>query len=176
MKNRKVMLAAVVLCGLVMLTGSGCATIITGSKGSVEIASNPSGASISIDDSKGKTIYEGQTPTVVTLKKGAGYFKAQNYVVTFEKPGYKTQTAKITQGLSGWYWGNILFGGLIGMLIVDPITGAMYTLDDLSINLKSSGSSMYLPDSMYLPEDGRLQIVNLDQVPESLRSSMVRIN
>lgn len=30
--------------------------------------------------------------------------------------------------MDGWYWGNILFGGLIGMLAVDPATGAMYKL------------------------------------------------
>ena len=27
--------------------------------------------------------------------------------------------------MNGWYIGNILFGGLIGFLIVDPLTGAM---------------------------------------------------
>jgi len=32
--------------------------------------------------------------------------------------------------MSGWYWGNILIGGLIGMLVVDPLTGAMYKLPD----------------------------------------------
>ena len=31
--------------------------------------------------------------------------------------------------LDGWYFGNLLFGGLIGMVIVDPITGAMYRLE-----------------------------------------------
>jgi hypothetical protein len=34
----------------------------------------------------------------------------------------------IDGAINGWYFGNILFGGLIGMLAVDPSTGAMYTL------------------------------------------------
>lgn len=30
--------------------------------------------------------------------------------------------------MNGWYIGNLLFGGIIGLLIVDPATGAMWTL------------------------------------------------
>ena len=44
--------------------------------------------------------------------------------------------------MDGWYIGNILFGGLIGMLIVDPATGAMYNLPDrVDINLDQDASS-----------------------------------
>ncbi|WP_174263189.1 CsgG/HfaB family protein [Citrifermentans bemidjiense] len=32
--------------------------------------------------------------------------------------------------MNGWYWGNIVFGGVIGLLIVDPATGAMWKMDD----------------------------------------------
>jgi hypothetical protein len=32
--------------------------------------------------------------------------------------------------LNKWYFGNILLGGVIGMLVVDPLTGAMYSLDE----------------------------------------------
>ncbi|KGQ53534.1 hypothetical protein IO44_11000, partial [Gallibacterium anatis str. Avicor] len=34
----------------------------------------------------------------------------------------------VTPKIDGWYIGNILFGGIVGLLIVDPITGAMYKL------------------------------------------------
>ena len=30
--------------------------------------------------------------------------------------------------VSGWYFGNILFGGLLGIVAIDPATGAMYKL------------------------------------------------
>ena len=33
---------------------------------------------------------------------------------------------EITPDFNGWYIGNILFGGLIGMIIVDPATGDMW--------------------------------------------------
>ena len=32
--------------------------------------------------------------------------------------------------VDSWYFGNILFGGLIGMLIIDPATGAMWKLPE----------------------------------------------
>jgi hypothetical protein len=42
--------------------------------------------------------------------------------------------------VNGWYIDNNLFGGLIGMLIVDPITGAMYKLspDKLDASLEAA--------------------------------------
>lgn len=40
----------------------------------------------------------------------------------------------VTGGVSGWYVANLLFGGLIGLLIVDPLTGAMYNLSPEDVN------------------------------------------
>jgi hypothetical protein len=38
--------------------------------------------------------------------------------------------------LNGWYiGGNLVFGGLVGWLIVDPLTGAMWTIDNNDINI-----------------------------------------
>ena len=30
--------------------------------------------------------------------------------------------------IDGWYWGNLFLGGILGMLAVDPATGAMWAL------------------------------------------------
>lgn len=46
----------------------------------------------------------------------------------FELPGHANAEVKPDSSLSGWYFGNMILGGLIGMLIVDPLTGAMYNL------------------------------------------------
>jgi hypothetical protein len=43
-----------------------------------------------------------------------------------KKEGFADREVTITGTVSGWYIGNILFGGLIGMLAVDPNTGGMY--------------------------------------------------
>ena len=64
----------------------------------------------------------------VTLKKGRGYFKPENYTVRFTKEGFQPRELKCEGEVNGWYFGNIIFGGLIGLLAVDPATGAMYTL------------------------------------------------
>jgi hypothetical protein len=47
-----------------------------------------------------------------------------------KKEGFADKELTVTGTVSGWYIGDILFGGAIGMLAVDPVTGAMYTLPD----------------------------------------------
>ena len=75
-------------------------------------------------------IYTGTAPVTLTLKRGYGYFKSETYTVTLTKDGFATKELTITASLSGWYIGNVLIGGLIGMLAVDPLTGGMYTFPD----------------------------------------------
>ena len=70
----------------------------------------------------------------MTLKRGNGFFKPAAYDVTFKKEGFQTKTIQVTGTVNGWYIANIIFGGLIGLLIVDPATGAMYTLNPNDIN------------------------------------------
>ncbi len=47
-----------------------------------------------------------------------------------KKEGFADKELTVTGTVSGWYIGDILFGGAIGMLAVDPVTGATYTLPD----------------------------------------------
>jgi hypothetical protein len=158
---------AFVLATLSLFLLSGCASIVSKSKYPVSISSNPEGADIAIANGIGKTVYSGKTPTTVTLKAGAGYFKGETYTVTFKREGYATHKAQIERGVDGWYIaGNIFIGGLLGWLVVDPITGAMWTLKDLHVNLK--------PEESYLQKEG-LHIVTIDNVPNYLRSKMTKI-
>jgi len=169
-KNRVMLL----LLGLLLAGGllcQGCASIISKSEYDVRICSNPSGANFTIIDKKGEVVRTGTTPeTVIDLKAGAGWFSGQDYKVKFTKPGYQPLEAEIEQGLDGWYlFGNLFFGGVIGYLIVDPLTGAMWTLKDLTVDLQPSSGAC-------LPSDRRLKILTLNQVPENLRPRLVRIN
>lgn len=153
---------------LIFLLLAGCASIVSKSQYPVKISSQPQEADITIVNNSGETVFSGKTPTTVTLKAGAGYFKGENYTVTFKKEGFATHTAQIERGLDGWYLaGNILIGGLIGWFIVDPITGAMWTLKDLNVGLSSQSSS--------LQKEG-LHIITLDDVPDHLRSKMIKLN
>lgn len=117
----------------------GCASILGGGgREPVLINSIPSGTHVEIVDGKGTVVHNGVTPMTVTLKRGAGYFKPGVYTVrttgtasTFRPVGVANagrRQAQFKGRLNGWYFGNLLFGGLIGMLAVDPATGAMWDL------------------------------------------------
>ena len=148
---------------------TGCASIISKSEYPISISSNPQAVDISIKDSSGKEIFVGKTPTTISLKTSSGYFKGEDYSVTFTKDGIATHTAQIKRGVDGWYLaGNIVFGGLIGWFIVDPITGAMWTLDNLHVDLKDFKTSSNDTNS--------IKIVSLEDVPHSLRSKMSKVN
>lgn len=114
----------------VLFTLQGCASIVGDSQYPVAIASEPAGANYEIRDSSGLMVDQGTTPHTVTLKSSTGYMQRAEYSVLLKKPGYADQTVPLHGSISGWYWGNIVFGGLVGMLLVDPNTGAMYKLPE----------------------------------------------
>jgi hypothetical protein len=118
------------LLAVATLATTGCASIISESKYPVAIHSSPSGASYKITDQSGFQIHAGHTPDQIMLESGAGYFDGEAYTVTYRKDGYAPSTQMLNSGIDGWYWGNIVFGGIIGMLIVDPATGAMFSLPE----------------------------------------------
>lgn len=155
-----------VLC-LLAITSS-CATIISESNYPVSISSNPSGAQISIMDQSGRSIFSGTTPTTVVLKAGDGYFSGADYTVSFKQEGYASHTAQIKRGIDGWYLaGNLVFGGLIGWLIVDPISGAMWTLSNLHSELQPLVGNT---------GDNGMKIISLNDLPKHLHSSLVPVN
>lgn len=95
---------------------SGCATIIHGTRQEVGISSTPTGAEVWVDDIK-----MGETPVVAKLRR------KDTHTVKLVLPGYQPYETTITRSVSGWVWGNIAIGGLIG-LGVDAISGGMYKL------------------------------------------------
>ncbi|TCK01848.1 hypothetical protein EV694_0482 [Volucribacter psittacicida] len=115
------------LLSTVLLT-TGCATIVSKHQYPVSINSNPEGIAYSITNRAGEQIAEGVTPDSIELEAGAGYFKAEQYTIEFKKNAKEIQTITLNASLDGWYFGNIIFGGLLGLLVIDPLTGAMYKL------------------------------------------------
>ncbi|WP_395051912.1 PEGA domain-containing protein [Flavobacterium sp.] len=99
-----------------------CATIVSGSKQTVKFTSNPSTAYVFLDDKQ-----VGSTPFETKLERK----KSHNVKIKLE--GYQTYEITLTRKFNAWYIGNLLFGGLIG-IIVDPITGAMYKLTPSEVN------------------------------------------
>ena len=107
---------------------SGCASIVHGGPRSIPVASSPPGATVSIYDRDGKEVSKQTTPFVASLRPKYKYFSGQTYRLVFEMSGYRKAEVELRSTMSGWYWGNLAFGGIIGMFIVDPNTGAMYNL------------------------------------------------
>lgn len=106
-----------------------CASLVSHTNWPYFVESEPAGATVTIENKKGKQVFKGKTPTVARLKSGAGFFAKESYVVTLSKAGYEEKKFSVDCKLNGWYFGNILFGGALGLLIIDPATGAMYKLD-----------------------------------------------
>ncbi|WP_295877212.1 PEGA domain-containing protein [uncultured Akkermansia sp.] len=102
---------------------SSCGTIMHGGTQKIGISSTPIGADVTVD---GKP--EGKTPVIVKMDRNS------NHTILVAKKGYQPASATLTNSISGWVWGNILFGSLLG-LAVDAISGGLYTLDPENVNL-----------------------------------------
>lgn len=148
---------------------SGCASILSTSNYPITVNSTPSGAKIIVKDKKGIDVYAGNTPANFKLKAGAGFFSKASYTVTFEMDGYDIRKVPVYFKLDGWYFGNILLGGFLGMLIIDPATGAMWKLDTEFLNETLSKSSTSI-------DEPSLRIYGYNDIPESLKENLVRIN
>jgi len=108
---------------------AGCATIFSDDDYTVSVQSTPAGADFVISDRQGVEVHRGTTPEQVRLEADAGYFRPARYTLRFSSPGHPETTRVLRGKIDGWYFGNILLGGLIGGVIVDPLTGAMWKLD-----------------------------------------------
>jgi hypothetical protein len=104
---------------------SSCASIFSGTTQDITLRTTP-GATYSITDTYGKQVASGNTQGTANLERGAGYFSPHAYKARISKPGYQPKTIDIQPGMNPWYFANILLGGVVGMIIVDPLTGAMY--------------------------------------------------
>ena len=159
-----------ILLALLISIVIGCASILSKNARQITINSTPDKAEFVIKDERGMVVHRGVTPSTVTLKTGAGYFKGKEYTVYVKKDGYEEKSVSIRKELNGWYLGNILFGGIIGLLIVDPLTGAMWTLTPQEINV-----NLNQKQSKYNDGSLTLTVVLLKDVPPELRSKMIRV-
>jgi hypothetical protein len=149
----------------------GCATIVHSGPRTIPVASTPSGAKVSIYDRSNVMVSTNTTPFMATLPTKYRYFKGQSYRLVFELPGHTAAEVKLESSMSGWYLGNLLFGGIIGMLIVDPLTGAMYNLSPEKIEQSlSPAHAKVIQDG-----EGLMVILTSEATPGEL-AAMVRVN
>jgi hypothetical protein len=142
------------MCAILIFNS--CATIISGGgKKDVFIGSTPTNANFRVIDERGKLVYEGITPKVLALKAGGdAYLKMKRYEVRFTKEGYYPTSNMIYGQFNPWYLGNLCIGGLIGMLLVDPLTGSMFMIENNKITgvLNPSSSNQSIPASLPITE------------------------
>lgn len=158
------------LCILVSMLSS-CASIVSRSSWPVSVDSNPSGATVTILNSSGKQVYKGTAPATMFLKSGAGFFRKESYRIRYELDGYPTREIPLEFRVNGWYWGNLLLGGVIGMLIVDPATGAMYkpSTDFVQENMARNPVGA-------LNTSPSLRICSIGEIPKDMEKQLVKVN
>ena len=126
------------LVGAMCLLVSACATIILSPEQELSISSNPSGATVT---NSGQIL--GTTPLVADLKRN------RNHNLQIELEGYHPYEVALSRSASGWIFGNIIFGGVIG-LVIDAATGSMYVLSPDQIQ-----AQLHRTDTSMRPRDGQ---------------------
>ena len=163
--NLKIKLIAV--ASILIMTS--CASIVSKSSWPITINSSPSEAKISIKDKKGIEIYTGNTPATLKLKSGSGFFSKARYQVTFEKVGYEKKVVPVEFKLNGWYFGNIIFGGPLGLLIIDPATGAMFKLETEFLNET-------LTKSVATADTKELKLLDINKIPTEWKNHLILVS
>jgi hypothetical protein len=161
--SAKILVASAVACSVLL---SSCASIVSRPSRDVSIQSNPSGLAFSITNGKGEAVHSGTTPQTVSLTARGGYFKPAKYTVQVKRAGKVVGTHQVTAGINGWYFGNILIGGLVGLIIVDPLTGSMYRMP-ASITVDTAAVAANAPRS--------LTVASIDTLTPEQRASLVRL-
>ncbi len=160
----------VIVLSISFLFLTSCASIVSKSSYPITINSSPSEAKVVITDKNGLQIFAGNTPATLSLKSGSGFFGKARYQIKLTKKGYESKIIPIESSLDGWYFGNILFGGLIGMLIVDPATGAMYKLDTQFIN-----ETLIKLNTTSSLERKELKVYTLNEIPKEWKNHLVEV-
>lgn len=114
----KTLIAAALLISL-----TGCSTIMNDRITDVSVLSEPSGQRYSITDEDGKHVRTGTTPDQIKLDAAAGFFDGQTYQVAYGTG----ETVELDSHTTGWYWLGFCISVVSG-LMVDPATGDMWTL------------------------------------------------
>lgn len=128
------------ILSMLCLSVTSCATIMHGTTQSIGISSNPTNADIWVDRH-----FVGNTPLVVSMSR------KDNHLIRLELDGYQPYEMMIQREVSGWVFGNIVFGGFIG-LAIDAVTGGIYVLtpDQVNAEMKQNHLITKKSDTSYI--------------------------
>lgn len=164
--------AQILVISLALVLAPACASMTKGGSQNLPLQSEPTGAHVLVSDMAGATVADTTTPCTVKLKRGRGYFKPASYRLFVEKPGYMPLETKLEGKANGWYiGGNLVLGGLLGYLVIDPITGAMWTLKPQNLQKKDSELPRTFIRKARKGEKG-LIIILREEVPASVEDDL----
>lgn len=131
----------IVLALSVAALSSGCASIVNGHNQSLSVATLHQGQPVTDANCKlsnDKGVWFLKTPGSTTVRRSY-----ENLAVACEKPGLDAGLTSAKSSTKAMAFGNILFGGIIGVG-VDTATGAAYDYPDL-ITVEMSASPLAVP-------------------------------
>ncbi len=160
--------AILATCSLFLVS---CATIVSNQERTTKIETVPSQMSYVIRDKGGNVVSQGTTPSTVKLNRSPGYFQRGTYTIDVKKRNKVVATETIEASVNGWFWGNIAFGGAIGMFVVDPLTGAMFRMPE-SVMIDTTKTT---PVTAGNRQSQTFQIVDISTLTTAQRSKLVRI-
>ena len=87
----------------------------------------------------------GKTPLIADLKQ------SKNHCLRIELEGFQPYEVALSKSPSGWVFGNIIFGGIPG-LIIDVMTGGMYVLkpEQIQAELRKQNVRLKFKDDQIL--------------------------
>jgi len=110
---RNLILIASITCIALL---QGCATVVSGVKDTVEVTSEPPGALVRLE----KNGKEYTTPASFEVTRRS------SHTMLVSRDGYHTERVTIGRTLNPWLFGNLIFGGVVG-IVVDFVSGATFS-------------------------------------------------
>jgi hypothetical protein len=114
--------------GLLVLLNTGCASLLGQSSWPVYVDSVNSDCDFVVRNQYGLEVNTATTPKLLRLASGIGFFEKADYTLTFIRSDLSEFEIKLPAKINPWYYANIPMVNLIGLGLVDPATGAMWSL------------------------------------------------
>jgi hypothetical protein len=129
-----------IMIGLLSLLLPGCATLFEGTSQSVSISTDPAGANCTIDRKGTRIGQVNPTPGSIHIDKSK-----DDLSVLCNHTGYQPATVTESPKFQGTTFGNIIAGGIVGV-IVDAASGANFEYpSDVKINLAPDPAAVAPP-------------------------------
>ena len=109
-------------------TCASCASIVGRYRCPVSFQSESAEFGLEVLAPDGRCVHKGRMPQSMTFDAHKGFFQRAKCVNRSTGTRANPIEARLDASLDPWHFCHILFGGLIGILIVDPLTSAMWKL------------------------------------------------